>query len=78
MYGLFFSTETDDYIPPRDNVVFVGDSPQEKCINIGIVNDDILENPESFLVLIESNITHGVSLNPNSTIVLIVGSEGEC
>ena len=57
--------------------MFIGDSPQEKCISIVIVNDDILEDPESFLVLIESNVTRGVSVNPNSTVVLIVGSEGK-
>lgn len=57
--------------------MFIGDSPQERCISIGIVNDDILEDPESFLVLIESNVTRGVSVTPNSTVVLIVGSEGE-
>ena len=63
---------------PTEDVVFIGDGPQEQCISIAIVNDDILEDTtESFTVLIASDAVRGVTLNPSSAVVNIVGADGE-
>jgi hypothetical protein len=56
--------------------VFLGDGPQEQCISIAIVNDTILEDTtESFTVLIASDAVRGVTLNPSSAVVNIVGAD---
>ena len=73
----FYLTETADYISPTENIVFIGNGPQENCISITIIDDAVLEDTESFLVLIASNISHGVDVNPSSVVVFIVGAESE-
>ena len=62
---------------PTEDVMFIGDGPQDRCINITIINDDALEDTESFTVLIASNAQRGVTLNPSSAVVTIVGTDGE-
>ena len=67
----------DDYLPPVEDVVFSGIGPQEQCIMLEILNDDLPEETESFKVFIQSSIREGVILEPNSTQVFIMSPEGE-
>ena len=67
----------DDYLPPVEVVVFSGIGPQEQCIMLEILNDDLPEETESFKVFIQSSIREGVILEPNSTEVFIMSPEGE-
>ena len=67
-----------DYQPPVEELVFVGSGPQEQCTMIAILNDDDdLEETESFLVFISSNVSQGVILEPDHTLVFIANPEGE-
>ena len=66
-----------DYQPPIEDIVFVGNGPQETCIAVNIMDDGYLEEVESFEVMIEADITHGVILNPGTVEVFITGEESE-
>ena len=66
-----------DYQPPVEELVFVGSGPQEQCTMIAILNDDDIEETESFLVFISSNVSQGVVLEPDPTQVFIANPEGE-
>ena len=72
----FFSANNDFRLPTED-IMFIGDGPQNECIDIEILDDLALEDTESFFVLIQTNNTRGVIVNPNSTVVFIVGRDGE-
>ena len=69
--------ENDDYLSPTEELVFIGNGPQEACTTVVVANDDHLEDTESFRVLIQSSVTRGISLDPDSTLVFIMGPEGE-
>ena len=66
----------DDFLPPTEDIVFLGNGPQEICTILEVLNDDHLEETESFRVFIQSNVSQGVILNPESTQVFIMGPEG--
>ena len=66
----------DDYLPPTEDLVFLGEGPQEMCTTLDILNDDHLEETETFRVFIQTNVSRGVTLNPESTQVFIMGPEG--
>ena len=66
----------DDYLPPTEDLVFLGNGPQEMCTTLDILNDDHLEETETFRVFIQTNVSRGVTLNPESTQVFIMGPEG--
>ena len=76
IYWLLQFTVNDDFLPPTEDLVFVGNGPQEICTMLDIVNDDNLEEIETFRVLIQTNVTQGVTLNPESAQVFIMGPEG--
>ena len=44
-----------DYRPISQNIVFESGSVEAECISVTIVNDETLENSESFFVLLESS-----------------------
>ena len=75
-YWLLLFVVDDDYLPPTEDLVFLGNGPQEMCTTLDILNDDHLEETETFRVFIQTNVSRGVTLNPESTQVFIMGPEG--
>ena len=52
-------------------------APQQECIQINILDDEIVEQNESFLVIINTTLTsQTVSLNPQYVFVNITDDEG--
>ena len=74
---LCFLVGNDDYLPPTETITFLGSGPQEACIQISIVDDGILEDIESFRVMIVPSVGRGVILNPETADILIAGEESE-
>ena len=70
-----FTTENEDFLPFNETIVLsTEDNIQSR--HISILNDSILEEPESFSIIITTNITSGVSLNPSVATVTIKESSG--
>ena len=66
-----------DYNASSANFIFDGD-PHKECVPINIINDDLTEQNETFLVIINTTITsQTASLNPAYAFVTIVDDEGE-
>ena len=66
-----------DYNASSANFIFDGD-PQEACIRISIINDDLTEQNETFLVVINTTVTsQTVSLNPAYAFVIITDDESK-
>ena len=54
-------------------------APQQECIQINILNDEVVEQNESFLVIINTTLTsHTVSLNPPYAFVNIIDDDRKC
>ena len=54
-------------------------SPQQECIQINILDDEIVEQNESFLVIINTTLTsQTVSLNPPYAFVTIIDDDRKC
>ena len=73
-------TDGTDYIiginESTTEFLFEG-APQQECIQINILNDEIVEQNESFLVIINTTLTsRTVSLNPQYAFVNITDDDG--
>ena len=54
------------------------DAPQQECIQINILNDEKMEQRESFLVLLNTTLTsQTVSLNPQYAFVTIIDDDSK-
>ena len=55
-----FPSDNTDYIPPTSSIIFSSSSEslQTECINIGILDDAILENVETFRLEISTSVPH--------------------
>ena len=67
-----------DYIWVSTILMF-GACGTRHCVNVTIVNDDILEMPESFTVTLERTpgLDSRITLNPVDTVVEITDDDGE-
>ena len=77
-----FPTDGTDYSISIDDSIteflFEG-APQQECIEISILNDEIVEENESFLVIINTTLTsQTVSLNPQYVFVTIIDDDRKC
>ena len=73
--GTDYSISTDD---GTTEFLFEG-APQQECIEISILNDEIVEENESFLVIINTTLTsQTVSLNPQYVFVTIIDDDRKC
>ena len=73
----FLCLEQEDFVPVQDMVVLLNsETLQQQCINIGIVNDVILEDTEVFSVSLSSEDS-AITLNPDLTSVSITDNDGE-
>ena len=52
-------------------------APEEQCVSIPIVDDDISESTESFSVMLSDFSESDVLLNPRSTTVSITDNDGK-
>ena len=53
--------------------------PRRECFNVAITDDDLLENTESFSLLLQEDIfgqQTGATINPNLTEVFILDEDG--
>ena len=69
-------TVGEDYLSHIEDITFHGSGPQVMSSRISILNDDHVEDTESFRVTIHSSISRGVNLDPDSTQVVITNPEG--
>ena len=53
---------------------------KESCINISIVDDDVIENTESFSVLLEETpgLDIRITLDPVEAEIQIIDNDSEC
>ena len=77
-----FPTDGTDYSISIDDstteFLFEG-APQQECIEISILDDEIVEQSESFLVIINTTLTsQTVSLNPQYVFVTIIDDDRKC
>ena len=64
-----------DYIASSAEFLFEG-APQQMCVEINIIDDDLLDPMESFLVILNTTLTsRTVSLNPQYIFVTITDDE---
>ena len=67
-----------DYIPLGRTLSFdLTLAPEEQCVSISIVDDDISESTESFSVMLSEFSESDVLLNPRSTTVSITDNDGK-
>ena len=64
-----------DYTAANGEFTFSSSSNQQ-CVNITIVDDNVLESLETFSVTIDTSVDR-VVLEPNTTVVEIVDNDGE-
>ena len=74
--SLLLLTVGEDYLSHIEDITFHGSGPQVMSSRISILNDDHVEDTESFRVTIHSSISRGVNLDPDSTQVVITNPEG--
>ena len=81
MLSLSLPSPTDgtDYIVSTNITEFQFEgAPQQECIQISILNDEIVEQNESFLVIINTTVTsQTISLNPQYVFVTIIDDDGK-
>ena len=65
-----------DYIAANGEFTFSSSSSNQQCVNITIVDDNVLESLETFSVTIDTSVDR-VVLEPNTTVVEIVDNDGE-
>ena len=68
-------TANNDYSPVNEDVV-INPGEQSECIEIPIVNDDILESDETFSILLTSNQI-GVNVDVSETTVTIMDNDSK-
>ena len=80
----FRTSDTDDHCSVFLPLMFYGIpnlsfdftlSPEQQCVNIPIVDDDIFEDTESFFVRLTNIDESGVSLVPRSISILILDND---
>ena len=80
MFSLLSPTDGTDYSiginESTTEFLFEG-APQQECIQINILDDETVEQNESFLVIINTTLTsRTVSLNPQYAFVNITDDDG--
>lgn len=78
-----YSTENSDYSPPIGRFNLDGDTSTD-CVDLTIINDNILESTEDLVGQLESFVVNGVSvqsidgveLNPSQTVIQIQDNDG--
>ena len=61
--GLGIAMEGDDYTPVDNEELIITQSVREQCVNISIVDDNILERTEMFMVILEVNSSRDANVN---------------
>ena len=77
MIATIKTAATDDYEDINESITFVADNSllREECIEIGIADDELLEDVEDFTVLINSSDL-AVMITRGSSDVILIDSSG--
>ncbi len=66
-----------DYLSTAINITFSPGSENRMCVNITVNEDQVIENPENFSVIIERNIAGGTVLAQDQSEVRVLDSSGK-
>ncbi len=72
-----FHTGTSDYAPTNLQLIFQSQQPVPACVNITILDDDVLEDIEEFTVVLSSNDS-AVVITRNTTTIFIPNADSMC
>ena len=72
----FINPDGEDFITPETHQ-FTLNSSQSIWISVPLINDNIFELSESFIVHLTSNVSSGVSLNQSSATVTVLDDDGK-
>lgn len=81
---MYFFLDNVDYLPPENRIVSISAiTNSSQCVEVNIVDDNVLEGLEEFAVFLEvnltdasSNVAEGVTVTQNGLIVKIADDEG--
>ena len=83
MFFCFTPEDSSDYHALRDNSVVFAFKMEKECINVEIIDDDVLEKVEYFSLQVildqfQSDLLPNVKLEPNVTFVEILDDDCKC
>ena len=80
IHSLYITTESPmDYSSAINTIVQFNECERRSCINIPIMDDEVLENTEYFNLTLERNGLHErIQLDPTDGLVQITDSDGIC
>ena len=67
-----------DYVPLATSLCFDTESPARQCVNVTLLDDNLFEGGESFILMLSSAISSNlVDITSNVTTVSVIDNDGE-
>ena len=76
-FCLYYNSATGDFVPITDMEIVFEPIEQNQCVNITILNDNLLEDLETFTVFINSSNTSLLSVSQNQATVTITSEDSK-